>query len=70
MDGIEDTATPRLGPSESVQGHAGLAFAAFVFGHGGCRGGLVESRLGEDLLACWCLQCDEMRTFSTQPSET
>src|SRR5215210_7502571 len=30
MDGIEDTATPRLGPSESVQGHSWLAFAAFV----------------------------------------
>jgi hypothetical protein len=46
-----------------MQGYAGLAFAAFVLRHGGCRGELLESRLGEDLLACWCPQCDEMRTF-------
>jgi hypothetical protein len=35
-----------------MQGYAGLAFAAFVLKHGGCRGELIESRLGEDLLAC------------------
>jgi hypothetical protein len=52
MDGIGDTAAPYLGPSENMQGYAGLAFAAFVLKHGGCRGELIESRLGEDLLAC------------------
>ena len=46
-----------------MQGYAGLAFAAFALRHGGCRGELIESRLGEDLLAYWCPQCDEMRTF-------
>jgi hypothetical protein len=69
MDSIGDTAAPYLGPSENMQGYAGLAFAAFVLRHGGCRGELIESRLGEDLLACWCPQCDEMRTFgATAPS--
>ena len=46
-------------------GGAGLSFAAFVFEHAGC--GLIESRLGEDLLACWCPRCDETQTFGTMP---
>jgi hypothetical protein len=49
----------------SSRGDAGLAFAAFVFEHAGCR--LIESRLGEDLLACWCQRCNEMQTFGTMP---
>jgi hypothetical protein len=65
MDGIGDTAALPLGPSENVQDCAGVAFAAFVFRHGGCRGELIESRLGENLLTCWCPQCGEMRTFGT-----
>jgi hypothetical protein len=65
MDGIGDFVVSRFDPSENVQGYAGLAFAAFVFRHGGCRGELIESRLGEDLLACWCPPCDEISTFGT-----
>jgi hypothetical protein len=38
---------------------------AFVFEHAGCA--LIESRLGEDLLACWCPRCGEMRIFGTMP---
>lgn len=52
-----------------MHSYSGLAFAAFVYRHGGCRGELIESRLGEDLLACWCPQCDEVQTFgATAPS--
>jgi hypothetical protein len=35
----------------------------FVSKHGGCGDDLIETRLDEDLLACWCPHCDEMRTF-------
>ena len=58
MDGTGDTMAHWLGSFMSVKGEAGLAFAAFVFRHTGCGGELIESRLGEDLLACWCLQCE------------
>ncbi len=68
MDGTGDTAAHRFGPSEIVQGHAGLAFAAFVFKHGGCGDELIETRLDEELLTCWCLQCDELVTFGTASS--
>ena len=57
------TLARRFGPSEFVQGHAGLALVAFVSKHGGCGDDLIETRLDEDLLACWCPHCDEMRTF-------
>ena len=60
--------TQRFGSLMSVEGEAGLAFAAFVFMHAGCEGELIESRLGQDLLACWCLQCDARRTFGTAAS--
>jgi len=70
MDGTDDTMAQRLGSSASVEGEAGLAFATFVFGHAGCEGELIESRVGEDLLACRCLQCDETRTFGTAASKT
>lgn len=62
-----DTMAHRLGSFMSVQGDPGLAFTAFVFKHTGCGGELIESRLGEDLLACCCPQCDETRTFGTAP---
>ena len=61
MEGTDDTMAHPSGSSMSAQGGAGLAFTAFVFKHAGCT--LIESRLGEDLLACWCPHCDEMRTF-------
>jgi len=63
MEGTGDTTAHQLGSLTSVRGEAGLTFAAFVFRHAGCGGELIESRLEEDLLACWCLQCDEARTF-------
>jgi len=70
MDGTEDTVAHRFGPPGSAQGGAGLAFAAFVFRHAGCGGELSEFRLGEDLLTCWCPQCDETRTFGMAVSRT
>jgi len=65
MYGSDDTVANRFGSFGSVRGDSGLAFAAFVFGHAGCGDELVEIRLGEDLLTCWCPQCDETRTFGT-----
>lgn len=65
MEGIGDTMAHLSGSSMGAQGGAGLAFTAFVFEHAGCA--LIESRLGEDLLACWCPRCDEARTFGTTP---
>jgi hypothetical protein len=63
MDSTGDIAAHRFGLSEFVQGHAGLALVTFVSKHGGCGDDLIETRLDEDLLACWCPHCDEMRTF-------
>jgi hypothetical protein len=67
MEGTEETMAHLSDPSRSAQGGAGLAFAAFVFEHVGC--GLMESRLGEDLLACWCPRCDETKFFCTLPGK-
>ena len=65
MEGTGDTMEHLSGSTMSAQGGAGLAFTAFVFKHAGCA--LIESRLGEDLLVCWCPRCDETRTFGTIP---
>ena len=65
MEGTGNITAHVSSSSTSAPGGAGLAFAAFVFEHAGC--GLIESRLGEDLLACWCPQCDETQTFGTMP---
>jgi hypothetical protein len=70
MDGTEDTVTQRFGPPGGAQGDASLAFVAFVFRHAGCGGELSELRLGEDLLACQCPQCDETRTFGMAAPRT
>jgi hypothetical protein len=67
MEGIGDTIEHLSGSSKSAQG-ASLALIAFLFEHAGCA--LIESRLGEDLLACWCPQCDEIQTFGTVASRT
>jgi hypothetical protein len=65
MEGTDHSTAHLSSSYASAQGGAGPAFAAFVFEHAGC--GLIESRLGEDLLACWCLRCDETQTFGTMP---
>ena len=65
MEGTDDITANPSGSTMSAQGGAGLAFTAFVFKHAGCT--LIESRLGEDLLACWCPRCEETRTFGTMP---
>jgi hypothetical protein len=70
MDGTGDSLAQRFGSLMSVKGEAGPAFAAFVFRHAGCEGEPIESRVGDDLLACWCLRCDETRTFGTAASKT
>ena len=68
MEGTGDTMAHLSRSSMSAQGGAGLALIAFLFEHTGCA--LVESRLGEDLLACWCAQCNEAQTFGTTASRT
>jgi hypothetical protein len=68
MEGSVDTMAHLSGSSMSAQGGVGLALIAFLFEHAGCV--LVESRLGEDLLACWCPQCNEAQTFGTLASRT
>jgi hypothetical protein len=68
MEGTGDTVEHQLGSSVSAKGGAGLALVAFLIEHAGCA--LVESRLGEDLLACWCPQCNEAQTFGTLASRT
>ena len=55
------------GSSMAAKG-ASLALIAFLYEHAGCA--LIESRLGEDLLACWCPQCNETQTFGTTASRT
>jgi hypothetical protein len=70
MDGTADIVARWSGSLGSVQGDAGLAFAAFILRHAGCVGETIESRLGEDLVACWYPQCNETRTFGTVASRT
>jgi hypothetical protein len=65
MEDSDHTTAHVSSSSTNVPGGADLAFSAFVFEHTGCW--LIESRLGEDLLACWCPQCDETQTFGTMP---
>lgn len=65
MEGADHTTAHLPSSSRIARGGAGFAFAAFAFEHAGCE--LIESRLGEDLLACWCPRCNETRIFGTVP---
>ncbi len=47
---------------DGAQGTA-FAFAAFVFAHAECEGEIVEFRLEDDAVACWCPRCAEMAAF-------
>ena len=54
----------RGGPTE-----ADAPFLAFVLLHAGCGDGVIEYRLGERFLACWCRRCDESRIFTATDHE-
>lgn len=49
-------------------GDAPLAFASFVFAHAACGEEVIESRLGEGIVACHCLRCNEMGIFDSTSS--
>jgi len=78
MSGLPSKVTPIMKDAGDTIGHlsgssisakgASLALVAFLYEHVGCA--LIESRLGEDLLACWCPQCNETQTFGTTASRT
>lgn len=40
-------------------------FAEFVFHHAECPDEVMEVKLDEASIACWCLPCDELRVFGT-----
>ena len=48
--------------SDGTEGTA-FAFAAFVMAHAECAGEIVEFRLRENAMACWCPRCDEVGAF-------
>jgi hypothetical protein len=50
-------APPRL---EERKG-ASEYFLAFALLHAGCGDKVIEARLDQRTLACWCLRCDELR---------
>lgn len=45
------------------------AFLSFTLSHAGCGEDIVETRLGEGLLECWCPRCNESRTFGVAGEE-
>jgi len=40
-------------------------FAEFVFYHAECADEVMEVKLDEGSIACWCSPCDELRVFGT-----
>ena len=51
------------------RGGGGFYLLGFALSHAGCGDAVIEARLGERLLACWCLHCYELRTFGEADPE-
>ena len=49
---------------EGGKGAVSWSFAEFVLYHAGCEGGMVEFRLDEETITCWCLLCGEGGVFA------
>lgn len=61
MDSVTDLQREISG--RTTGGDVSVAFAVFVFAHAGCGDEVLDSRVDEDSVECWCLRCDEMRIF-------
>ena len=49
---------------ERSKGAVSWCFAEFVLYHAGCEGEMVEIRLDEETISCWCLRCKEGGVFA------
>ena len=50
-------------PEDVPVAKGNLAFVAFTLSHTPCGDGVIEARLGEELLLQWCPACAEMGVF-------
>ena len=50
-------------PAYDVAEGTAFAFAAFVLAHTECEGEIVEFKLEEDAVACWCPRCGQAGAF-------
>lgn len=51
---------------QSFSEHSTSGFAAFALLHARCGDAVVETRLDEGSLACWCVRCGEARVFGSE----
>lgn len=52
--------------SSNCSEQSALDFAVFALVHARCGNAVIETRLDEHHMACWCMRCDELSTFESR----